>query len=620
MTRRSSAVAIGLAVPVGAASWFHPAADGSDLWWHLAAGRFIWEQGTLPRSDGFSHTAVGEPWVNHEWLWDVLAWGAYRIHPDALAWLQLLLLVAVFSLTAWTVHRVGRNAFATLAATWLAAAASHWFLDVRPHVFTLLLASLVLATLEKRWAPWSWPPLLALWANVHAGFVFGVGLIGLHTLVLSWAALRAGTGLPKARWLGVGIAMLAAGLNPWGLSLYALPLETLDASTPFHDLLEWYPAELSLDPRTYSGRFVWMAIAAAGGLVRGRRQPFWIALALVTAAMALSARRFIPLFALCAAPLAALGIATALSALHRRLPPPRARWHELAAGAVALLVALLLWSDVRFVSRPLQRWTRGESFPAGAVATLAALEPAPRHLFNAYGWGGYVALNAPGVPIFVDGRAGTVYGDELARHYLALAEARPGWRKLLRAHAVDAVLVEPGSPLAQALRSVQPRWTVAYADPLAVLLLPPGAEASTPQQRARTESAAGRLGSGFDALRRRDLEAAERQLTALLRDDPLQIQAYRGLMLAAALRGDADAVEGWTRDALSAYPRRRDAIWLAASSAYRVSGDSARELAALRGVRVNGPFVRPADARAHEARLRALESRVSRAGPSVRSR
>jgi hypothetical protein len=28
-------------------------------------------------------------------------------------------------------------------------------------------------------APWLWPPLVALWANVHGGFVFGIGTIGL---------------------------------------------------------------------------------------------------------------------------------------------------------------------------------------------------------------------------------------------------------------------------------------------------------------------------------------------------------------------------------------------------------------------------------------------------------
>jgi hypothetical protein len=617
LVSRGSRVACALAIPVGAASWFHPDADGSDLWWHLSAGRLIWERAEVPRSDPFSHTAVGEPWINHEWLWDLLAWGTYRIHPDALAWAQLLLLVGVFTLTAWSAQRLGKDACATLAATWLAAAASHWFLDVRPHVATLFLVSVLLATREARWAPGLWPPLVALWANLHAGFVFGIGLIGLHTLLGSWSALRAGTPLPRARWLGLGLAILAAGLNPWGPALYALPLETLEPDTPFRDLIEWYPAQLSLDPRTYGGRFAWLAIAAAAGLWRARREPFWIALALVTAAMALAARRFIPLFAVCAAPVAALGIAAALSALRRRLPAPRSRWTPVAAAVAAWGVALLLWGGVRFAPQPLLRWTRGDSFPAGAVAALARLEPRPTRLFQSYTWGGFVLLHAPGIPIFIDGRAGTVYPDGLARRYLALAEARPGWRRMLRAHAVDAVLVEPSSPLLPVLQRLRPAWRVAYADPLGVLLLPPSGDATSRRPQTPDGEGSSRLALGFDALRRGEIEAAERELAALARADPLQIQAYRGLMLAAARRGDIDAVERWTRDALSAHPRRRDAIWMAAANAYRAVGDSGRELAALRRVRVHGPFVRPADARAHEQRLRALEARVSHEGAST---
>jgi hypothetical protein len=277
---------------------------------------------------------------------------------------------------------------------------------------------------------------------------------------------------------------------------------------------------------------------------------------------------------------------------------------------------LLLWNDVRFAPQPLLRWTRGDSLPAGAVSYLAGLEPPPRRLFHSYAWGGFVLLRAPGIPIFIDGRAGTVYTDDLARSYLALAEARPGWRGVLRDHAVDAALVEPSSPLVPALQKLRPGWTVAYADPLGVLLLPPGANATSRRSGTPSGEDSSGLAPGFDALRRGEMEEAEQQLAALVHTDPLQIQAYRGLMLAAALRGDAGAVERWTREALSAHPRRRDAIWMAAAIAYRASGDSWRELAALRRVRVYGPFVRPADARAHEERLRALESRASHEGLS----
>ncbi len=37
----------------------------SDVWWHLATGRLIIQQGTVPNTDVFTYTRVGEPWVAH---------------------------------------------------------------------------------------------------------------------------------------------------------------------------------------------------------------------------------------------------------------------------------------------------------------------------------------------------------------------------------------------------------------------------------------------------------------------------------------------------------------------------------------------------------------------------
>ncbi|MGE5234358.1 MAG: hypothetical protein ACM3OB_09625, partial [Acidobacteriota bacterium] len=46
-----------------------------DLWFHLAAGRLIWERRAVPATDSWSFTASGHPWQNHEWLADVFFYG-----------------------------------------------------------------------------------------------------------------------------------------------------------------------------------------------------------------------------------------------------------------------------------------------------------------------------------------------------------------------------------------------------------------------------------------------------------------------------------------------------------------------------------------------------------------
>src|SRR5882672_12141806 len=49
-----------------------------DVYWHLAAGRWIVEHGTLPNGDPFSHSMPGAPWMLQSWLTEVVFALLYR--------------------------------------------------------------------------------------------------------------------------------------------------------------------------------------------------------------------------------------------------------------------------------------------------------------------------------------------------------------------------------------------------------------------------------------------------------------------------------------------------------------------------------------------------------------
>lgn len=603
------AVALLLAVAgilVGAAAWFHADADGSDLWWHMNSGRWIWENRAIPWLDPFSHTAADRSWVNHEWGWGVLTWLGYRAGPELLAWVNLGLIAAIFSLVAWNSFRASRSWLATAAVTWLAAAASHWFLDVRPHLVTLLFTVLLLATFEWRRAPWLWAPLMLFWVNLHGGFIFGVGLVGLHVLFRSGAALRSGAlrRLPRAECLGLAATALVVLANPWGAAIYAEPFAHLEVGSAWRELLEWRPAELALDPRGYAGRFTWMLLAALSGVWRARRTPFLPALAMVTAVMALAARKFVPLFAITAAPLAAVGLAGLLGPLEARLVATRPR--RVAAAALCLAMALLPWKGVRFLPHPLQRWTRLESFPTGAVTYLASLPDPPKHLFHVYHWGGYLSFHAPAVPIFIDGRAVTLYDETLARDYQTLHAAEEGWQELLRRYGIDGILVERPSPLARAIAEEGLAWRHVYPDPRSILLLPRDGSSLPPLESSVGGSDLA-LSRGFQARNQGRLELARERLEESVRLDPLQLHGYRELMLLAAIEGDPDELRHWVDQALRVYPRRRNQIWSDAEYSWGLLGERSAQLEALRHLRQGSPFATPvARARLGE-KLRRLE-------------
>jgi hypothetical protein len=600
-----------VAILVGAASWFHPSVDAGDLWWHLTSGRYVWQHHEIPLTDPFSHTAIGQPWMDHSWLWGTLFWAAYGTQVDLAAWLNLALLVVLFSLVAWNVWRTSRSWLVTGATTWLVAATCHWFLDVRPHLVTLLFTAALLATLDWKRAPWLWPPLMALWVNLHGGFVFGLGLLGLHALVQSAQAVRRGQPLPRTVWAGLLCGALATGLNPWGFAIYEVPWEHFDRNSSFSTLNEWRVLSPSLDPTTFAGRFGWMFIFTLMGVVRARGRPFSIVLAAVTAVMAISARRFVPLFAISAVPLAALGLGSVLDLARRRLPKACGLWPRLVASSAALLVAVLLWNDVRFLPRPLQRWTRLESYPSGAASYLTSMLDPPQRLFNLYAWGGYLMLQTPDVPVFIDGRAGTVYHEDLFEDYLTVISGARGWREKLEAYRIDAVLVPTGAALSVALQSERPAWRVAHIDPRSVLLFPPDGPTRTELgavSKLLPDGADLQLSRGFRLRRRGDLERAAANLRAAKRLDPMQLPTYGELMLVAASEENAPEVRHWMEEAFRVYPRRWNPILSLAERAWVAMGRSAEELDVLRKMDLGGPFVDVKFAERVRSRIRILEA------------
>src|SRR5437879_4019274 len=50
-----------------------------DFWWHLRSGELIIRSHTLLRTDAFSFTRFGHPWVNPGWLSGVVLFCLYRV-------------------------------------------------------------------------------------------------------------------------------------------------------------------------------------------------------------------------------------------------------------------------------------------------------------------------------------------------------------------------------------------------------------------------------------------------------------------------------------------------------------------------------------------------------------
>ncbi len=523
--------------------------------------------------------------------------------------------MAVYAVAFVVARRHCGSAFGAGAALWGAAAASYWFLDIRPHELTLLFVGIVLLTREKSWAPWLWPPLMVLWCNLHGGFVFGFGAIGLFALIetlrASFAAKRLAIDLRL--WTGVALTGLAFLCNPWGWRILEYPIAYLDSSSPFREILEWQPPGFSLDPRGFSGRFTWLLAAAVAGSALELRSPkrdwYLVALTAVTAAMALTSRRFIPLFAVAALPMLATLFTGLRDAVVIRLPERLGERLAAAAPLAALLVAIGLWRDVRLTPGLLERWTESQLYPRAALAYLRALDPGPR-LLNHYNWGGYVMLHAPEFKVLIDGRANTLYDDKTYLDYVALSSASEGLAARLAQYPVDAALLPAGpGRLAEVLAGPRYGWRAIYSDGVATVLLPPGSPRLTRALPRPDELLADDpdwlLLRGEAALREGRIEVARSLTEAAIERDPLMVRGYGQLAEIHAQERDPAGIAAAIERGIAVEPRSTQSLRQLEAIAYDRLGDRGRALVALEQALPRGPFSRP------EGILAQLEARRS---------
>jgi hypothetical protein len=84
-----------------------------DTYWHIATGRWMLGARAFPRHDIFSQTAAGQPWVNMEWLAQIILFWTY----DWFGWGGLVLLCGlVIALTFALLYAlIARELRATVA-------------------------------------------------------------------------------------------------------------------------------------------------------------------------------------------------------------------------------------------------------------------------------------------------------------------------------------------------------------------------------------------------------------------------------------------------------------------------------------------------------------------------
>jgi hypothetical protein len=433
----------------------------SDTYWQIITGKWIFDHNALPRVDIYSFTRAGDPWISSSWLAQVLYAGAYELA----GWAGPVILAAgsiaaTFTLLAFFLGRRIPATYAVLTAfAAFVVSGGHFF--ARPHVLALpvMLAwvSGLLSASERREAPSFWLlPLLALWANLHGGFVFGLVLVAPFAIDALWNADRSQRRPLALRWTVFGLGALAACCaTPYGWESILAARKILGLGEMLHVIFEWMPVNFSS-----FGPFEACLIMLIGGALFGgvKLSPPRILLVLGLLHMALSHVRNIEIFALLI-PLVVLTPVASQFGLDGARPVK-----TFPAAMAAMLAAILGASTWAYAANTRFLPVANQS-PAAAVDVL--MDRNPKHVLNDLPFGGY--LISRGVPVFVDGRA-ELYGEQFEMAYFRALDLKDVnlFLDLLKTYDIDAVLLTPTTPAVTLLDHLD-GWQRAYADENAVL-------------------------------------------------------------------------------------------------------------------------------------------------------
>jgi hypothetical protein len=474
--------------------WAVPRPIG-DLYISLAAGRDIMA-GKLACPDDWSFMTAGRVWINQNWGTHLLTYVSYRLGGDTglLVFKAVLILAVAVFLTL-----VGRRRGVSWPVAILVAGgtviATRSYVDLRPNLTSLVFTSLVLwtlyLTLRRTHVIWVSAALVAIWSNMHGGFVFGIGMLGLWALarVIS-SALREGVGESLRRYWPLLAAPLAAvvlaGLaGPFGIKNLTHPL-VVARSEVWRGISEWRSVFVEAPFGTTWEFFAATGLLVALTLIRfgfGRRGearkdgpsgvvPFEVLLALVAIAMACQARRFVPVALIVIGPLLAGQVQWATRAA-------KAPWLVIALALGLAMPTGLLWRNNSRRYDPDNPLYERETFFQRMHSYSRAFAPGAARFINENGlsarvfsewrWEGFLRWLCPQLKVYMGGRAQAVYDEKTKLEYdEILSEGQAD--RILAGRGVHLVVVPWGPFVDSLVLARNPRWAFVYADSRAVVL------------------------------------------------------------------------------------------------------------------------------------------------------
>ncbi|MBP8252778.1 MAG: hypothetical protein KAX40_10465 [Herpetosiphon sp.] len=358
----------------------------SDTWWLLRTGQATLQQGSIVTTDLFSWTNYGNYWPNHEWLTQVLMYGAMEIGGIGL----LVVLFALIIVATW----IGVYSLSSGAARWRSLVLLLGIIDnargwsLRPQVISVMLFVLVFFLIpRKRWH-WLFVPLFLLWVNLHGGFAVGGALLAITTAV-ALVKFRA----EFLNWLMISLACVAVTLiNPHGWEMWTFTFNSLNRST-YQYISEWQPHSLTTLSHypffLLAGLTMW-SLWRTRSVRRDLREWVLVIAGLIFMILAFRSIRQAVFFDVLAVPIITRMFANTKPM--KTVVPQRGRLNQ---GIGGFMIVIMIGMIVMV-------WTQRQPILSSQI--ISSLRNCSGNIYNTYETGGELIWFVPEKPVFIDNR------------------------------------------------------------------------------------------------------------------------------------------------------------------------------------------------------------------------
>ncbi|MEQ1705894.1 MAG: hypothetical protein ABL867_07995 [Rickettsiales bacterium] len=473
-----------------------PILQDYDMGWHIAAGDLIRSSGALPKHDSWSFSGSEQIWYNVSWLWDVILSFVHEktglqglfVFTSALPAMLVALLVA-------SLH--SRGSFGVNAQIFVAmitAYAMFEFATGRPQVIGMFLALAFHHILHhSRSNPTTWklfllPLLMVLWLNLHGSFFVGFIIIGAYGLEAIYTIIKTHTDSinfahckqylnhfinSEKKWFWrlfyVGLACLAAiPLNPYGFGIINDVLVRTSSSVVTKYIMEWQPFVFG----SVMGASLWFVAIVFFGNMRVSNVPVADKiLAVVWLVLMLLSVRYVGFLSILGAPYLAANLpADDLKDENTRKLLVWINNLNYSRVILALIPIIVISSYFLLPVLGKEHYVeKAEKSPLPAISFVME-NYAGKRVLNDYDFGGRIIYESKGkFPVFMDGRAVTVYNEKILSDFMAFVTLEKDWQKTLEPYQIDVILLAKGRDFVKDYEKglYNDQWQEVYSDKVA---------------------------------------------------------------------------------------------------------------------------------------------------------